>query len=147
MFKKTVSALCISVLALVFTTQAFGFGSGALEPKVDLDLVVLQDNHSVTVTADLTGTSDFGIIPVALIGSGTFTASLSKTNTNGEIVFLFSQGFGVPRMDINVGVTPITIRVSSTVSDQDDYAIGVIIHGLPFSAEDPPHEYNISLSY
>ena len=145
MLRKTVSAICISALALVFTTQAFG--SGALEPKVDLDLVVLQVNHSVSVTADLTGTADFGIIPVALIGSGSFSASMSRTNTIGEIAFIFLQGFGVPKMDINVGITPVTIRVSSTVSTQDDYAIGVIIHGLPFSQEDPPYEYNINLSY
>jgi len=147
MVKKLISAACIFGLAFVCTTQAFGFGSEALEPKVDVDLVTMQINQSLTVTADLASPFDLGFITVALIGSGNFSASLSRTNTIGEIGFILLQGFGEPSFDIKVGITPVTMRLSSTISTQVDVAYGVIVHGLAFSNEEPPYEYNINLSY
>ena len=118
-----------------------------IEPQMDLDFVVLQNKQSTSITADLSYPLDFGIIPVALIGNGSFSASLSRTSTTGELVYLILQGFGVPETDINFGFTPITIRVGSSITKYDDEAYGVIIHGILFSLEDPPYDYKVNLSF
>jgi len=118
-----------------------------IEPQMDLDFVVLQNKQSTTITADLSYPLDFGIIPVALIGNGTFSASFSRTSTHGELIYLILYGFGVPETDINVGFTPISIRVNSSITKYDEEAYGVIIHGILFSLEDPPYDYRINLSF
>jgi hypothetical protein len=149
MKKKLILTVLIACVSAVFLcgSSAFAAGLGALEPKVDIDTVVLLSNQSTTVTADLTGPFDFEIVPVTLIGSGAFSASMSRTNTQGEIVYVMIQGFGVPSFDVNFGITPVSVRASSIISEEDDYAFGVVIHGILFSNEEAPYEYNVSLSY
>ena len=149
MKKKLILTVLIACVSAVFLcgSSAFAGGLGALEPKIDIDTVVLLNGQSSSVTADLTGPFDFEIVPVTLIGNGSFSANLSRTNTTGEIVFVMLQGFGVPSFDLNFGITPVSIRASSTISEEDDYAFGVVIHGILFSGEEAPYEYSVSLSY
>jgi len=127
---------------------AFAGGRAALEPKLDIDTVVLQSGQSKSVTADLSAPLDFEIVPVTLIGGdNNFTVSMSRTNTEGEVAFVWIQGFGTPTFDVNFGVTPITLRVSSEISDHVDHAFGLVIHGILLSSEEPPYEYSVSLGY
>lgn len=122
-------------------------GLGAIEPTVDFDFVVLQENQSTTVTADLSFIGDFEIAPVTLIGNGNFSASLSRNGTTGELVYIMLLGFGDPTFAANIGVTPVTLRASSRISDVDDGGLGLVVHGILFSMEDPPWEYSVSLSF
>ena len=150
MKKKAILAVLIAGVfgAFVGVSGAFAGGQGALEPQVDIETVVLMAGQSKTVTADLSGPFDFEVIPVSIIGGGgNLSANLSRTSTQGEVAYIMLQGFGVPSFDINFGVTPVTLRVSSTISQEEDYAVGVIIHGILFSREEAPYEYNVSLSY
>lgn len=117
-----------------------------LEPTVDLDFVVIQNGQSITVTADLRFPLDFQVIPVLIIGKGTLSVSLSRTNSQGEIVYLYLDGFDVPHTDFNIGITPVTLNVSST-SGLPDSAVGLVISGILFSRENPPYEYNVSFSF
>ena len=149
MKKKLVLTVLLAGMfgAFLSVSNSFAGGLGALEPKVDIDTVVLLDGQSSSVTADLSGPFDFEIVPVTLIGNGSFSANLSRTNTQGEIVYIMLQGFGVPSFDINFGITPLSLRVTSEISEDDDYAFGVVIHGILFSGEEAPYEYSVSLSY
>ena len=131
----------------ISVSNSFAGGLGALEPKIDIDTVVLLNGQSSSVTADLSGPFDFEIVPVTLIGNGNFSASLSRTSTQGEIVYVMLQGFGVPSFDLNFGITPVSVRVSSIVSEDDDYTFGVVIHGILYSTDEAPYEYSVSLSF
>lgn len=156
MTKITSALTLLTSICLIFFNicGAFAFEDNNLErfEPADLDFVVLQNKQSKTVTADLSSTFDFGIIPVTLVGSGNFSASLSRTNTTGELVYLYLKvlyGFGNHAWDLNFSLTPITLRVSSTISDDADLNVVyvLIMHGILFSAEEPPYTYNITLSY
>ena len=123
-------------------------GLNLIKPAVDLDFVILSKNQTKTVTADLSFPFDFEIVPVYLLsGDGNLSISLSKTDTIGELIYVGFYGFGEPTSDINIGVTPITLKLNSSVSEHLSYGIGIIVHGILFSLEDPPYEYKMTLSY
>jgi hypothetical protein len=149
--KLSIRVLFLSIFsAFVFIVNVLAYeneGLDLIEPEMDVDLVVLRNNQSTTVTADLGFPLDFEIVPVALIGNGNFSMSLSRTNTTGEIVYIGYYGFGTPISGINVGISPVTLRLSSTVYDGNSYGVGIIYHGILLSSEDPPYEYSLSLSF
>ncbi len=67
----------------------------ALEPAAigDFDFVVLAKSSSTTVTADIAFPLAFEFIPVIVVGDGTgaFSSSVSRTNTTGEIIYLYQR--------------------------------------------------------
>ena len=148
--RKKYFMISFAVLFVIFTT----FGSvcaqdgdtAMLEPTVDFDFVVLQDDLSATVTADLNFLFDFQLIPVFLVGKGRLSVSLSKRDTTGEIIYLYIRGLDTPKTDFSVGISPVTLNVSST-SGLPENALGLVITGILFSQEEPPFEYSVSLSY
>jgi len=144
-----VRALFFCVVTLLLSgVNGFAFeGLDIIEPSMDTDFVVMRNNQSTTVTADLAFAGDFGIIPVVLHGNGKFTAKLSKTDSHDEVVYLGFYGFGTPLHDINIGTTPVTMSVSSEIYDGNYWGVGLIVHGIISSLEDPPYQYNISLSF
>ena len=152
MKKLLFTVLFVSVSIFFSNVYAFqGEDLNLIEPALDLDFVILRSNQSTTVTADLGSPLDFEIIPVALIGSGNVSASITRTNTRGEVIYIMLYGFGIKdgneNYDVNVGVTPATFRVSAAVEDGDNWHLGLIIHGMLFSTETPPYSYNVSLSF
>ncbi len=150
--KRFLSVVCITGLFSVFTgicsVSAFEDVS-LIEPAVDMDMVVIRNNQSVTVTADLSGPLDFQLIPVIVLGKGTLRVTMSRTNTHGELVYLYLYGFddflGL-KIDGNMGITPVSLTVSS-INGLLDYNIGFVISGILVSAEEPPFEYNVSFSF
>jgi hypothetical protein len=84
---------------------------------------------------------------VQLIGNGTFEAVLTRTSTEGELIYILLIGFGVPPMNFNINFTPVTLRVNSVISEVDDSAVGLLIHGILFSPEEPPYEYDVRLNF
>jgi hypothetical protein len=118
-----------------------------MEPTIDLDFVVILNDQSKTVTADLNFPGDFATTPVQLIGNGTFEAVLTRTSTEGELIYILLIGFGVPPMNFNINFTPVTLRVNSVISEVDDSATGLLIHGILFSPEEPPYEYDVRLNF
>jgi hypothetical protein len=121
-------------------------GLSSIEPE-DFDFVVMVKNQSRTVSAGITSSLEFQLIPVVLYGNGPFSASMSKTNTKGEIVFMYMLGFGDPNSAFNIGVTPVTMRVSSTISSYATNAYGLIVTGVLYSPEPPPYSYNVNLTF
>ena len=53
----------------------------------------------------------------------------------------------MPSFDINIGITPITISVGSTISEVDSGAVGLVMYGILFSTQTPPYTYNVSMSF
>ena len=123
-----------------------GAEQGLLGPAVDMDLVSIHNSQSKTVTVDLSFPLDFAVTPVRVGGEGTLRVSMSRTNTYGELVYLYIRGFDDPKTDFNCGVTPISMTVSST-NGLYDYNLGWIISGILYSTEEPPYAYNLSLSF
>ena len=117
--------------------------------SVDFDFVVLAKSSSTTVTADIAFPLAFEFIPVLVVGDGTgaFSSSVARTNTTGEIIYLYQRFPGAGVAAINIGITPVTIRVSSAVTLGPGWAFGYVITGILFSPEPPPYEYTVSLSF
>jgi hypothetical protein len=116
----------------------------------DFDFVVLAKNQSTSVSAGLGSALEPNITPVTLkgSGSGTFSASMSRNNTNGELVYIYQSFPGVPTSAFNIGITPVTMRVSSSIPNLDDGLVfGFVITGILFTLEEPPYGYNVSLSF
>jgi len=111
--------------------------------------VVLAKCSSTTVTADIAFPLAFEFIPVIVVGDGTgaFSSSVARTNTTGEIIYLYQRFPGAGVAAINIGITPVTIRVSSAVTLGPGWAMGYIITGILVSPETPPYEYTVSLSF
>ncbi len=150
--KKILLSVLIAGLFIVSgltgsTVFAFdGAEGGLLAPAVDMDLVVIHNNQSKTVTVDLSSPLDFAVTPVLVVGKGTLRVSMSRTNTNGELVYLYIRGFDDPKTDFNCGVTPLSMTVSST-NGMYDYNLGWVISGTFYSTEEPPYAYNLSFSF
>jgi hypothetical protein len=154
--KSTGIIFMVAALMFSFSVCASAFeaqGLEALLPQTDIDFMVLQNNQSKTVTADLSFPLDFGVIPVTLIGYGKFSVTLTRPGTSGEIVYMYLsvvKGFGNPSYDLKTGLTPFrSLSSFITISEDEDFnwAQVMIVHGILFSPEDPPYEYNLKLSF
>jgi len=154
--KKIFVSCCMIALLLFPVCSSIGFAAGDDDlsnietSNVDFDFVVLAKNQSTTVSAGLETSLSFQVIPVTLkgSGSGTFSASMSRNNAKGELVYIYQFFPGVPTSAFNIGITPVTMRVSSSIGDLDDGAVfGFVITGILFSLEEPPYGYNVSLSF
>jgi hypothetical protein len=116
----------------------------------DFDFVVLAKNQSTSVSAGLSSALEPNITTVTLkgSGSGTFSASMSRNNTKGELVYIYQFFPGVPTSAFNIGITPVTMRVSSSIPNLDDGAVfGFVVSGILFTLEEPPFGYSVSLSF
>ena len=154
--KKIFVSCCMIALLLFPVCNSIGFAAGDDDlsnietANVDFDIVVLAKNQSTTVSAGLDSSLSFQVIPVTLkgSGSGTFSASMSRNNTAGELVYIQQFFPGVPTSALSIGITPVTMRVSSSIPNLDDGAVfGFVITGILFTLEEPPYGYNVSLSF
>jgi hypothetical protein len=144
----------IALLLLFPVCSSIGFAAGDDDlsniETSDFDFVVLLKNQSTTVSAGLGSALEPNITPVTLkgSGSGTFSASMSRNNTNGELVYIYQSFPGVPTSAFSIGITPVTMRISSTIPNLDDGLVfGFVITGFLFSLEEPPYGYSVSLSF
>jgi hypothetical protein len=141
-------------LLLFPVCSSIGFAAGSDDlsniETSDFDFVVLAKNQSTSVSAGLSSSLEPNITTVTLkgSGSGTFSASMSRNNTKGELVYIYQFFPGVPTSAFNIGITPVTMRVSSSIPNLDDGAVfGFVITGILFTLEEPPYGYNVSLSF
>ena len=123
---------------------------------LDFDFVVLAQRSSTTVTADLSFPLAFQFIPILVVGegSGVFTATMSRTNTSGELIYMFQRFPGVPgtvwpdwATDFSIGITPRTLSTTTKVTLGPGWAMGYVITGILVSPETPPYGYTVSLSF
>ena len=152
--KKIFVSCCMIALLLFPVCSSIGFAAGDDDlsniETSDFDFVVLAKNQSTSVSAGLGSALEPNITPVTLkgSGSGTFSASMSRNNTNGELVYIYQSFPGVPTSAFNIGITPVTMRVSSSIPNLDDGLVfGFVITGILFTLEEPPYGYNVSLSF
>ena len=154
--KKLFIASGLIVLLLLPICSSISLAGGKkdlapLEPAAitDFDFVVLTKNSSTSVTADIAFPLAFEFIPVLLVGdantTGTFASSMTR-NTTGEIIYIYQRFLGGPAA-FNIGITPVSIRISTAVTLGPGYAIGWVITGILFSPEKPPYEYTVPLSF
>jgi hypothetical protein len=141
--------MLMALLVLMSGSVWAGGGTARLEPAVDFDFVVLAKNSSTSVTADLAFPLDFQIIPVIVVGDGTgaFTASMSRSTTHGELVYIYQRFPGAGVNAFNIGISPVSLRISSAVTLGPGWAFGYVITGILFSTETPPYAYTVSLSF
>jgi hypothetical protein len=152
---KKIFINCCMVAFLLFpvyspiSTACAGDAISRIETdNIDFDTVVLLKNQSTTVSAGLETPTSFQVIPVTLKGSSTFSASMSRNNTEGELVYIYQWFPGVPASAFNFGVTPVTMRVSSTITNSDNGLVfGLVFTGFLFSLEEPPFGYTVTCSY
>jgi hypothetical protein len=154
--KKRCFSCCVIVLLLFPVCSSIGFAAGEVDlsqietSNVDIDFVVLRQNQSTSVSAGLDTLLSLQIIPVTLTGSGSggFSASMSRNNTKGEIIYMYQFFPGVPTAAFNIGITPVSMRVSSAITNLDDGPVfGFVITGILFSLEEPPYGYNVGLGF
>ena len=152
--KKIFVSCCMIALLLFPVCSSIGFAAGSDDlsniETSDFDFVVLAKNQSTSVSAGLSSSLEPNITTVTLkgSGSGTFSASMSRNNTKGELVYIYQFFPGVPTSAFNIGITPVTMRVSSSIPNLDDGAVfGFVITGILFTLEEPPYGYNVSLSF
>ena len=152
--KKIFVSCCMIALLLFPVCSSIGFAAGSDDlsniETSDFDFVVLAKNQSTSVSAGLSLSLEPNITTVTLkgSGSGTFSASMSRNNTKGELVYIYQFFPGVPTSAFNIGITPVTMRVSSSIPNLDDGAVfGFVVSGFLFTLEEPPFGYNVSLSF
>ena len=152
--KKIFVSCCMIALLLFPVCNSIGFAAGADDlsniETSDFDFVVLAKNQSTSVSAGLSSALEPNITAVTLrgSGSGTFSASMSRNNTAGELVYIYQFFPGVPTSALNIGITPVTMRVSSSIPNLDDGAVfGFVVSGFLFSLEEPPYGYSVALSF
>jgi hypothetical protein len=149
------SGLVILLLVPICSSISLAGGKKDLAPiepaaAVDFDFVVLAQSSSTSVTANLSFPLAFQVIPILLVGegSGTFGASLSRSNTSGEIIYIYQRFPGAHTSAFNIGITPLSrLAISSSVTLGPGWAIGYVITGILFSPETPDYIYTVSLSF
>jgi hypothetical protein len=152
--KKLFVSCCMIALLLFPVCNSIGFAAGADDlsniETSDFDFVVLAKNQSTSVSAGLSSALEPNITSVILkgSGSGTFSANMSRNNTEGELVYIYQIFPGVPTSAFNIGITPVSMRVSSSIPNLDDGVVfGFVVSGFLFTLEEPPYGYNVSLSF
>ena len=152
--KKLFVSCCMIALLLFPVCTSIGYAAGADDlsniETSGFDFVVLAKNQSTSVSAGLSSALEPNITAVILkgSGSGTFSANMSRNNTEGELVYIYQIFPGVPTSAFNIGITPVSMRVSSSIPNLDDGAVfGFVITGILFSLEEPPYGYSVSLSF
>ena len=152
--KRLFVSCCMIALLLFPVCNSIGFAAGADElsniETSDFDFVVLAKNQSTSVSAGLSSALEPNITSVILkgSGSGTFSANMSRNNTEGELVYIYQIFPGVPTSAFNIGITPVSMRVSSSIPNLDDGLVfGFVVSGFLFTLEEPPYGYNVSLSF
>jgi len=152
--KKLFVSCCMIALLLFPVCNSIGFAAGADDlsniETSDFDFVVLAKNQSTSVSAGLSSALEPNITSVILkgSGSGTFSANMSRNNTEGELVYIYQIFPGVPTSAFNIGITPVSMRVSSSIPNLDDGLVfGFVVSGFLFTLEEPPYGYNVSLSF
>ena len=152
--KKLFVSCCMIALLLFPVCNSIGFAAGADDlsniETSDFDFVVLAKNQSTSVSAGLSSALEPNITSVILkgSGSGTFSANMSRNNTEGELVYIYQIFPGVPTSAFNIGITPVSMRVSSSIPNLDDGLVfGFVVSGFLFTLEEPPFGYNVSLSF
>jgi len=152
--KKIFVSCCMIALLLFPVCSSIGFAAGSDDlsniETSDFDFVVLAKNQSTSVSAGLSSALEPNITSVILkgSGSGTFSANMSRNNTEGELVYIYQIFPGVPTSAFNIGITPVSMRVSSSIPNLDDGLVfGFVVSGFLFTLEEPPFGYNVSLSF
>ena len=152
--KRLFISCCMIALLLFPVCSSIGYAAGEDDlsniETSDFDFVVLAKNQSTSVSAGLSSALEPNITTVTLkgSGSGTFSASMSRNNTKGELVYIYQFFPGVPTSAFNIGITPVTMRVSSSIPNLDDGAVfGFVVSGILFTLEEPPFGYSVSLSF
>ena len=152
--KRLFISCCMIALLLFPVCNSIGFAAGADDlsniETSDFDFVVLAKNQSTSVSAGLSSALEPNITAVTLkgSGSGTFSASMSRNNTAGELVYIQQFFPGVPTSALSIGITPVTMRVSSSIPNLDDGAVfGFVLTSILFSLEEPPYGYSVALSF
>ena len=152
--KKLFVSCCMIALLLFPVCTSIGYAAGEDDlsniETSDFDFVVLAKNQSTSVSAGLSSALEPNITSVILkgSGSGTFSANMSRNNTEGELVYIYQIFPGVPTSAFNIGITPVSMRVSSSIPNLDDGVVfGFVVSGFLFTLEEPPFGYNVSLSF
>ena len=152
--KKLFVSCCMIALLLFPVCTSIGYAAGEDDlsniETSDFDFVVLAKNQSTSVSAGLSSALEPNITSVILkgSGSGTFSANMSRNNTEGELVYIYQIFPGVPTSAFNIGITPVSMRVSSSIPNLDDGLVfGFVVSGFLFTPEEPPYGYNVSLSF
>jgi len=126
--------------------------AAGIEPNTSFDFVVLVSGHGVSISTSISYPFDFVIQEALLIGASNFRASISKTDTTGEVLGLIAFGvdfghIGHPRylFDADVGFTPQTgISAGFAVYDA---ALVTVITSILFSTETEPGSIRITLNF
>jgi len=121
-------------------------------PEMSFDFIVLIKGHSVSISTSVNYPFDLVIQQALLIGGSNFSASVSKTDTEGEVLGITAFGvdfghIGHPRylFDADVGFTPQTgISASFAVYDA---ALVTVISTVLFSTETEPGRMSVSLRF
>jgi hypothetical protein len=112
-------------------------------------IMLKGQTKTYTVTSDFF--PDIMIVGLVVNGNGNLSVSVTKTDTNGELIGVMQRGaFSTvtdqesQRFAHAVGITPCTISVSGRFYE---YGYGIIISSLLASLEEGPHTYTLTISF
>ena len=127
--------------------EAAGIG-----PNAFLDTVILLEKHTVNTSTTLYPPFDIVIQNVILIGNRTFTASVTRSNTEGEILLLTAFGidFGDVRdirtlFDADIITTPKTGLSAGFAVYELAYV--TVVTTLLYSSENEPGPMTLRLAF
>jgi hypothetical protein len=122
-----IMVFCCGVILLLHPT-ANAEETAAIGPNALLDYVVLLQTHSVSTTTTLNPPFDIAYQGATLIGSSNFRATVTRPNTEGEILFLtiFGIDFG------NINDLRLLFDSDIIVTPKEGLSSAVTVFGLAY---------------
>ncbi len=141
-----VTGFCLICLCLICSREAAAsWENGDVSAQVNSGLAVMTPGQTRTFTSESDTLLNAMIIPVVVWGAGTLNITVSKTDSTGEIIGVIYQSSGYPDSGYNVGITPLSLSLSTRF--WWDYGTALITSAMLFPVGDGPHKYSVRLSY
>jgi len=150
--KKVLSYLTHSWLILsilVFSSwPAFAIETEAVVPRIEI--LIPGMTRTIEITQDYKFPRDSSRFLIFVIGYGGVSITLRKVDTEGDTLFLTGVGISSAGIEpvFKFGTTGVTLTAMVRIGQkQSPYGLLWISSWLDSSADDPPYNYSLGLSF
>jgi len=150
--KKVLSYLTHSWLILsilVFSSwPAFAIETNAAVPRVEI--LIPGMTRTIQITQNYKFPRDSSQFLIFVIGYGGVSITLRKVDTEGDTLFLTGVGISSAGIEpvFKFGTTEVTLTAVVRIGEkQSPYGLLWISCWLDSSADDPPYDYSLGLSF
>jgi hypothetical protein len=134
---------------LVFSIcPVFAFETEALIPRVEI--LTPGMTRRIEISQNDNFPQDFSQFLILLVGNGPLSITLSKFDTEGDLLFLIGLGISFAGIEhvFKFGMTAVTLTKSLEIgNERSPYGLLWILSWVDPAVDNPPYNYTLTLSF